>query len=59
MPDHDAILTLEQAAEILGRSSGDVYQLIRCGDLLGIKIPDLGWFVHRDQVNDYVAGRDG
>lgn len=59
MHNDGVLLTLEQAAEILGRSSDDVYQLIRRGDLLGIRIPDRGWFVHRDQVNQYIASRDG
>lgn len=51
----ETTLTLRAAGELLRCEPEDVLELVRRGDLLGVKIPRRGWFVHRDDVAAFVS----
>lgn len=56
---HDRLdhLTLDELAAALDVDVDVAYQLVRTGQIYGIKVQDLGWRIPRRNLEAYQAGR--
>lgn len=57
VPGVKEYLTLDQAARDLGRSRADTYQLVRSGELFGIRVSSSDWRVTRRNLDAYHDGQ--